>query len=46
VNGITLVEDLEIFLVAPADVSMDDGGVQSTLRSPRLFIRIGLKLIG
>ena len=44
--GIKLVEDLQIFLVTSADVSMDDGSVHGTLRTPSLCVRIGTKLIG
>jgi hypothetical protein len=44
--GIKFVEDLKIFFVASGDLSMDDGCVQGTLRSPRVRVRIGMKVIG
>src|SRR5882672_2259956 len=44
--GIKLVEDLKIFLVVSGDLGMDDGCVQGTLRSPRVRVWIGMKVIG
>jgi hypothetical protein len=43
--GIKLVEDLQIFFVASADVGMDNGSVEGALRISRLYVRIGMKLI-